>query len=135
MGVLSLTRNISKMNTKKVDLNKVENVLRIVDKMLENADKKSSKYNILLFLKSYSYYLMNKNEESLSVCDNLLDHCNQFNFNKAIVCQAYNLKTMIYMRNSQFKNMYASLKQSMDVDKNNAETQNLFNMFKEKLLC
>ncbi len=123
------------MKSKKVDLNKVQNVLRIVDKMLESADTKSSKYNILLFLKSYSFYLMNKNEESLYICDHLLDHSYRVNFNKAIVCQAYNLKTMIYMRNSEFTNMYSSIKQSLDLDKNNAETNNLFNMFKEKLLC
>lgn len=123
------------MNTRNVNLNKVQNVLRIVDKMLENADSKSSKYNILLFLKSYSYYLMNKNEESLQICNLLLEHCYRVNFNKSIVCQTYNLKTMIYMRNSEFSNMYFSLKQSLEIDDTNVETNSLFSLFKEKLLC
>ena len=123
------------METKKVDLNKVQNVLRVVDNMLENADTRSAKYSILLFLKSYSYYLMNKNEESILVCNLLLDNCYRVNFNKSIVCQTYNLKTMIYMRNSEFSNMYYSIQQSLAIDKTNEETNNLFSMFKEKLVC
>jgi hypothetical protein len=123
------------MNTREVNLNKVQNVLRIVDRMLENADSKSSKYNILLFLKSYSYYLMHKNEESLQICNLLLENCYRVNFNKSIVCQTYNLKTMIYMRNSEFSNMYFTLKQSLEIDDSNSETNSLFSLFKEKLLC
>lgn len=123
------------MKTKKVDLNKVQSVLMIVDNMLENADTKSSKYNILLFLKSYSYYLMNKNEESLSACNLLLEHCYRVNFNKAIVCETYNLKTLIYMRNSEFSNMYHSIQKALALDESNEEARNLFSMFKEKLLC
>ncbi|NJK94834.1 MAG: hypothetical protein HC830_04020 [Bacteroidetes bacterium] len=118
-----------------VDRNKVQHVLGIVDKMLEKADAKSSRYNILLFIKSYSFYLMDKNEESLHICNRLIEHSYQVNYNKSIVCQAYNLKTMIYMRNSQFSNMYDSISRSLSVDENNAETLQLFNMFKEKLVC
>lgn len=123
------------METKKVDLNKVQSVLRVVDNLLENADTKSAKYNILLFLKSYSYYLMNKNDESLCICNLLLDNCYSVNYNKSILCQTYNLKTMIYMRNSEFSNMYYSIQQSLAIDKTNVETNNLFSMFKEKLIC
>lgn len=107
----------------------------MVDNFIESADSKSSRYNVLLFLKSYSYYLMNKNEESLHSCNRLLDHCNNVNYNKSIVCQAYNLKTMIYMRNGEFSNMYETIQQSLSVDGTNEETHQLFNMFKEKLLC
>ena len=123
------------MNSKKIDPNKVQTVLKVVDKMLEIADSKSAKYNILLFLKSYSFYLMNKNEESLGICNMLLENCYRVNFNKAIVCQTYNLKTMIYMRNDEFSNMYCTLKQSLALDESNDETNQLFSMFKEKLLC
>lgn len=123
------------MNKKNVDLNKVESVLRIVDTMLENADSKSAKYNILLFLKSYSYFLMNKNDESLLICNLLLENCYTANFNKSIVCQTYNLKTMIYMRNDEFSKMYYSIQRSLALDGENTETKNLFSLFKEKLLC
>ncbi len=123
------------MNSRKIDLNKVQTVLKVVDKMLEIADSKSAKYNILLFLKSYSFYLMNKNEESINLCNMLLENCYRVNFNKAIVCQTYNLKTMIYMRNDEFSNMYCTIKQSLALDETNDETNQLFSIFKEKLLC
>ncbi|HEX3009269.1 MAG TPA: hypothetical protein VHO90_16815 [Bacteroidales bacterium] len=123
------------MKNKEVDLNKVKSVLNIVEKMLEDVDTNSSKYNILLFLKSYSYFLMKKNEESLSMCDTLLDNCYKVNFNRSIVSQTHNLKTLIYMRNSEFSNMYYSIQQSLAVDQTNPETHDLFNKFKEKLLC
>lgn len=123
------------MQDKKIDLNKVQSVLKVVDRMLEIADTTSSKYNILLFLKSYSYYLMEKNEESLWTCDRLLENSYRLNFNKDIVCQAYNLKTMIYLRNSEFSNMYDSIKKSLAIDETNTETHELFSIFKEKLLC
>lgn len=123
------------MQGKNIDVNKVKSVLKVVDKMLEMADSTSARYNILLFLKSYSYYLMDKDEESLVTCNNLLDNCYRLNFNKSIVCQTYNLKTLIYMRNSEFANMYDSIKKSLDLDNSNNETHQLFDIFKEKLLC
>lgn len=123
------------MKDRNFDQNKVQKVLIVVEKMLENADNCTSRYNILLFLKSYSFYLMNKNEESLRICNRLLDNCYNVNFNKSIVCQAYNLKTMIYMRNSEFSNMYRSIQQSLALDQTNSETLHLYSMFKEKLLC
>lgn len=123
------------MEVLNIDQKKVKNVMKIVDKMLEKADASSSRYHILLFIKSYSYYLMENNEESLHICNSLLDHCQKVNYNKSIVCQALNLKTMIYMRNSEFSNMYDSIQRSLSVDQTNKETQKLFSMFKEKLVC
>jgi hypothetical protein len=123
------------MRDKKIDVNKVKSVLKVVDRMLEIADTNSGRYNILLFLKSYSYYLMDQDEESLVTCNCLLDNCYRVNFNKSIVCQTYNLKTLIYMRNSEFSNMYDSIKRSLDLDNTNSETHQLFDIFKEKLLC
>jgi hypothetical protein len=65
----------------------------------------------------------------------LLEHSYRVKFNRSIVCQTYNLKTMIYMRNSEFSNMYHSIQQSLALDDNNEETHQLFNQFKEKLVC
>ena len=123
------------MNEKVVDLNKVQNVLEVVNELLKTVDNKSAKYNILLFLKSYSYYLMQRDQESLIICNLLLEHSYRVKFNRSIVCQTYNLKTMIYMRNSEFSNMYHSIQQSLALDVNNEETHQLFNQFKEKLVC
>lgn len=131
----SLTRNLSKMNEKIVDINKVQSVLDIVNELLKTVDNKSAKYNILLFLKSYSYYLMKKDQESLFICNLLLEHSYRVKFNRSIVCQTYNLKTMIYMRNSEFTNMYNSIQESFALDRENEETHQLFNLFKEKLVC